>query len=106
MVARDWETSIAPPALNRASDSPSQDGPHHRRTVLFTIRAGRCDCLLELAVATVLILLNGVFALSELAVASARKARLKVMVDQRRSGARAALALAEEPGRFLSPVQI
>jgi putative hemolysin len=62
--------------------------------------------LFELAVAAVLILLNGVFALSELAVVSARKARLKTMVVRRRPGARAALALAEEPGRFLSTVQI
>jgi putative hemolysin len=62
--------------------------------------------LLELAVAAVLILLNGVFALSELAVVSARKARLKTMVDRARPGARAALDLAEEPGRFLSTVQI
>ncbi|ACA20014.1 protein of unknown function DUF21 [Methylobacterium sp. 4-46] len=62
--------------------------------------------MLELAVALLLILLNGVFSLSELAVVSARKARLQVMAEQRRAGARAALALAEEPGRFLSTVQI
>jgi putative hemolysin len=62
--------------------------------------------LLELAIALVLIGLNGLFALSELAVVSARKARLKTMADARRPGATAALALAEEPGRFLSTVQI
>ncbi|WP_083786693.1 hemolysin family protein [Methylobacterium nodulans] len=62
--------------------------------------------MLELAAALILILLNGVFSLSELAVVSARKARLRVMAEQRRAGARAALALAEEPGRFLSTVQI
>jgi len=62
--------------------------------------------LLELTIALVLIALNGVFALSELAIVSARKPRLKVMADARRSGARAALALAEDPGRFLSTVQI
>jgi magnesium and cobalt exporter, CNNM family len=88
------------------SERPSQDGTHHRRTDLLASRAGRRDRLLELAVAAVLILLNGVFALSELAVVSARKARLKTMVDRARPGARAALALAEEPGRFLSTVQI
>jgi putative hemolysin len=60
----------------------------------------------ELFVALGLILLNGVFALSELAVVSARKPRLKTMADAGRSGARAALRLAEEPGRFLSTVQI
>ena len=57
-------------------------------------------------VAAVLIALNGVFALSELAVVSARKVRLKTMADQGRPGAKAALALAEEPGRFLSTVQV
>ncbi|GEP02966.1 hemolysin family protein [Methylobacterium oxalidis] len=62
--------------------------------------------MLELAVAVALIALNGVFALSELAVVSSRKSRLRSMVEERRSGAHAALALAEEPGRFLSTVQI
>jgi putative hemolysin len=62
--------------------------------------------LLELAVVLFLILLNGVFALSELAIVSARRPRLRSMADQGRSGARAALALAEHPGRFLSTVQI
>jgi putative hemolysin len=62
--------------------------------------------LLELVIAAVLILLNGVFALSELAIVSARKPRLRTMADQGRPGAKAALALAEEPGRFLSTVQI
>jgi putative hemolysin len=62
--------------------------------------------LIEIVVAVVLILLNGVFALSELAIVSSRRVRLKAMVDQGRPGAQAALALAEEPGRFLSTVQI
>ena len=62
--------------------------------------------MFELIIALVLIALNGLFALSELAVVSARKARLKFMVEQRRPGASAALALVEEPGRFLSTVQI
>src|ERR687894_566973 len=62
--------------------------------------------VLELAIALFLIALNGVFALSELAIVSARKARLKTMADNGRVGARAALALAEDPGRFLSTVQI
>jgi putative hemolysin len=62
--------------------------------------------VLELFIALVLISLNGLFALSELAVVSARKSRLKVMGDAGRQGATAALALAEDPGRFLSTVQI
>lgn len=62
--------------------------------------------MLELAVAVCLILLNGVFSLSELAVVSARKIRLKAMAESGRRGAAAALALTEDPGRFLSTVQI
>lgn len=62
--------------------------------------------MLDLAIAFALILLNGVFALSELAIVSSRKARLSVMLEDGRPGAAAALALAANPGRFLSTVQI
>lgn len=62
--------------------------------------------MFELIIAAVLILLNGVFALSELSIVSARKPRLKVFAEQGRAGAAAALRLAEQPGRFLSTVQI
>ena len=62
--------------------------------------------MLELVVALALIGLNGLFALSELAVVSSRKPRLKAMVRVHRRGASAALALAEDPGRFLSTVQV
>jgi putative hemolysin len=62
--------------------------------------------LTELVVAFLLILLNGVFALSELAIVSSRKSRLRALADVGRSGARTALALAEDPGRILSTVQI
>lgn len=61
---------------------------------------------LELALIGALILLNGLLAMSELAVVSARKARLQAMVRKHRKGARRALALAADPGRFLSAVQI
>lgn len=53
-----------------------------------------------------LILLNGVFALSELAIVSARTARLRAAADKGSMGARVALALAADPGKFLSTVQI
>jgi putative hemolysin len=62
--------------------------------------------VLELAIAVILIVLNGVFALSELAIVSARRPRLKTLADNGRVGAAKALALAESPGRFLSTVQI
>lgn len=62
--------------------------------------------VLELALIAALILLNGLLAMSELAVVSSRKARLQAMVRAKRSGARRALQLAADPGRFLSTVQI
>lgn len=60
------------------------------------------DVLIILA----LVALNGVFAMSELAIVSARKARLEAMARTGRPGARAAIALAADPGKFLSTVQI
>lgn len=53
-----------------------------------------------------LILLNGLFSLSELAIVSARPARLKVSAEKGSGAARTALALAADPGKFLSTVQI
>ena len=60
----------------------------------------------ELAVVALLIVINGFLAMAELAIVSSRPARLKVMADQSIGGARRALALSENPGRFLSTVQI
>jgi putative hemolysin len=60
----------------------------------------------ELLIVAALILLNGLFALSELAVVSARHPRLKALAASGRKGANRALALASDPGRFLSAVQI
>ena len=62
--------------------------------------------IFEILVVAVLIVLNGALAMSELAVVSARPARLKPMADQGNKGAAAALKLAEDPGRFLSTAQI
>ena len=62
--------------------------------------------LAEILIVAALILLNGALAMSELAVVSSRPARLKPMAESGSSGAAAALKLAEDPGRFLSTVQI
>ena len=61
---------------------------------------------MELLILFLLILLNGVFAMSEMAVVSARQARLKPLADQGDQSAKAALDLTESPSRFLSTVQI
>jgi putative hemolysin len=60
----------------------------------------------EIAIVAALIVLNGLLAMSELAIVSARPARLKVLIEQGVTGSRRALALASDPGRFLSTVQI
>ena len=60
----------------------------------------------DLLVIAGLILLNGIFAMSELAIVSARTARLRSAAQQGSAGANTALALAADPGKFLSTVQI
>ncbi len=62
--------------------------------------------LVEILVIVVLVLFNGVLAMSELAVVSARKTRLQQQRDEGNGGARVALELIESPTRFLSTVQI
>jgi len=61
---------------------------------------------LDLAILGALILLNGVFAMSELAIVSARPAQLRMAAERGSKGAKKALELAEDPGKFLSAVQI
>jgi putative hemolysin len=60
----------------------------------------------ELAIVVALILVNGVLALAELSIVSSRRARLQALVDRQVVGSRRALALAADPGKFLSTVQI
>lgn len=60
----------------------------------------------DIAVILLLILLNGVFSMSEVALISARKSRLSSDAKHGSVSARKALALAEDPDRFLSTVQI
>ena len=61
---------------------------------------------LELGIVTVLIVTNGLLAMSELAIVSSRPARLAALVERNVKGSRRALALASDPGKFLSTVQI
>lgn len=60
----------------------------------------------EIIAILLLILANGLFAMSEMAVVSARKARLEQWAEEGNGRARAALALSQAPNRFLSTVQI
>lgn len=61
---------------------------------------------MDIALLVFLILLNGLFAMSEMALTASRKARLAVMVETGESGAQAAMDLHENPTKFLSTVQI
>ena len=60
----------------------------------------------EIAVILFLLLINGLFSMSEMAVVSARKTRLEHRAEQGDGGARAALDLAAQPTNFLSTVQM
>ena len=62
--------------------------------------------LFATAVVLLLVLLNGIFAMSELAVVSSRRAKLQARAERGDKGAAAALRLAEDPTRFLSAVQV
>lgn len=64
------------------------------------------DVSLEILIVFLLIVLNGVFALSEMAVVSSRRARLQQRINDGDLGAKTALHLAENPNNFLSTVQI
>ena len=61
---------------------------------------------IKLVVLVALIVLNGVFSMSELAIVSARTAQLRIAAERGSKGAKTALALAADPGKFLSTVQI
>ncbi len=60
----------------------------------------------EILIILVLIIANGVFSMSEMAIVSARKVRLQQLANQGDAKARAALKLAESPNHFLSTVQV
>lgn len=61
---------------------------------------------IDVAIILALVALNGVFAMSELAIVSARPARLEGLARAGKRGAQTALDLAADPGKFLSTVQI
>src|SRR5215510_7346271 len=64
------------------------------------------DITFEIIFIIVLLIANGVFSMSEMAVVSARKARLQKLAADGDRGAQTALTLANNPGPFLSTVQI
>jgi len=61
---------------------------------------------MDVAILAFLILLNGIFAMSEIAIVSSRRIRLEQAAEAGDGGAAAALRLADQPTRFLSTIQI
>ena len=61
---------------------------------------------MEIAILFALIVLNGLFAMSEIALVTARKARMQKLIDEGDKAAAAAVKLGEDPTRFLSTIQI
>jgi putative hemolysin len=83
--------------------------PFLHRPFLFATLAYRINnryLLMEILILVFLFLLNGVFAMSEMAIVSARKIRLQQSAQEGHFGAKAALQLANEPSHFLSTIQV
>ena len=99
-----------------AAAIPRGSGNAHRqadllgsRPLCFVCANWLCRWLalsMDTALVLFLIVLNGLFAMSEMALTASRKARLQVMVEGGESGAQAAMDLHENPTKFLSTVQI
>jgi putative hemolysin len=83
------------------SGAPDSGAPEARLRLV-----GECKLVLDIILIFILFMLNGVFAMSELAMASSRKTRLQQWAEEGNSRAEAALRLAEHPNRFLATVQI
>ena len=69
-------------------------------------RSAKTPLFIEILIVIILTLVNGLLSMSELAVVSSRPARLKVLAAEGQRGATVALKLQEDPGKFLSSVQI
>ena len=66
----------------------------------------RACFIMDIALLLILVVLNGVFAMSEIALVTARKARLQKFIDEGDAAAKAAAKLGEDPTAFLSTIQI
>ena len=62
--------------------------------------------ILEISIVFILLVANGLCAMTEIAIVSSRKGLLRTMADGGNSGSKKALVLSESPNRFLSTVQI
>lgn len=81
-------------------------GTYCEHSIIFAVEKHFLHYMDEIFIIVGLILLNGIFAMSEVALISARKSRLSADAKNGNKSARTALKLANEPDRFLSTVQI
>src|SRR5690606_4812029 len=95
-----------------AVDTPRRLGHDRRRPVRLSCIAGHrrfsffCLDLMEIVFLIALIVLNGLFAMSEIALVTARRARLARLAEDGDGAAEVAIKLGEDPTRFLSTIQI
>jgi putative hemolysin len=83
------------------------EGIFHTEILKYAIFDPNClNLKMEIAIILALVILNGIFSMSEIAIVSARKARLELAAKKGDKRAKAALDTANSPNRFLSTVQI
>ena len=92
------------PVRNKSFIRSSADGPKIENPLISL--ALRQSIMTEILIILGLIILNGVFAMAEIALVSSRKARLEAQANKGDSRAKEALKLANHPDQFLSTVQI
>src|SRR5580765_5828725 len=86
---------------------PGAAPPRSGAWILLPCRFPHCRApRMDVALLFFLVVLNALFAMSEMALTASRKARLQVMIEAGESGAQAAMDLHENPTKFLSVVQI
>jgi putative hemolysin len=83
-----------------------QSFPDLRGLARFSNALPMNSVVLEISLVLILLVANGVFAMTEIAIVSSRKGLLQTMADKGNKGAARALALSDNPNRFLSTVQI
>lgn len=64
------------------------------------------DTILEIIIILILIVLNGVLAMSELAIVSSRRSKLQQMANEGKKHAKTVIELIDDPNQFLSTIQI
>lgn len=103
-VARSYPSSdpgLAPNAAARSRVTARRPGG-----IFYSNQSSANRMVIEIIIILLLLTANGLFAMSEIAIVTARRVRLEARAEEGDRGAKAALALAQEPTRFLSTIQV